>query len=171
MKRWYVAQVFSGFEEQIKVDIERQVEQSKLQDEVGRVLIPSAKLKTYFSSVDTEDQQLFPGYILIELELTDRVKKMISATPRLMRFLGGKDPVPLSSSEIEKVFARMEGEVVVASSEVQFSVGQEVEITQGPFTGFIGIVEEVDGESERLKVVVSILGRMTPVELNFDQVQ
>jgi len=171
MKRWYVAQVFSGFEEQIKVDIERQVEQSKLQDEVGRVLIPSAKLKTYFSSVDTEDQQLFPGYILIELELTDRVKKMISATPRLMRFLGGKDPVPLSSSEIEKVFARMEGEVVVASSEVQFSVRQEVEITQGPFTGFVGIVEEVDGESERLKVVVSILGRMTPVELNFDQVQ
>src|SRR3990170_3882954 len=171
MKRWYVAQVFSGFEEQIKADIERQVEQSKLQDEVGRVLIPSAKLKTYFSSVDTEDQQLFPGYILIELELTDRVKKMISATPRLMRFLGGKDPVPLSSSEIEKVFARMEGEVVVASSEVQFSVRQEVEITQGPFTGFVGIVEEVDGESERLKVVVSILGRMTPVELNFDQVQ
>ena len=171
MKRWYVAQVFSGFEEQVRDDILRRVEHEGLTDQVGQVLVPSAKLKPLFSSFEAEDQQLFPGYILVEAELTDSVRRLVSATPRLVRFLGGKDPIPLSAGEIERITARMLGEVAIESQEVEFVVGQEVEISDGAFAGFVGIIEEVDRAAERLKVMVSILGRMTPVELNFDQVR
>ena len=172
MKRWYVAQVFSGFEEQVKADILRRIEQNGLEEEIPQVLIPSAKLKQFFSSVETEDQQLFPGYVLIETELTDQAKRLILSTPRLLRFLGGnKEPMPITQAEVDRILKRMKGEVVVTPKEVEFSVGREVEIAEGPFAGFVGIVEEVDEDAERLKVMVSIFGRMTPVELNFDQVR
>lgn len=171
MKRWYVAQVFSGFEEQVKADIVRRVTQEGLQEQVAQVLIPSAKLKQFFSSVE-EDQQLFPGYVLVEADLTDQAKKLILATPRLMRFLGGnKEPMPISQAEIDRIVKRVKGEVVVAPREVEFVVGKEVEIADGPFAGFVGIVEAVDVQNETLKVVVSIFGRMTPVELSFNQVK
>lgn len=171
MKRWYVAQVFSGFEEQIKDDILRRVEHEGLTDEVSQVLIPSAKLKSLIPSAEAIDQQLFPGYILIEAELTDPVKRLVSATPRLMRFLGGREPLPLSPGEIDRILARVKGEVIEVEQEAEFTAGSEVEIMEGAFAGFVGIIEEVNMEAKRLKVMVSILGRMTPVELNFDQVK
>ena len=172
MKRWYVAQVFSGFEEQIKDDIMRRVEREVLQDLIVQVSIPSAKLKQFFSSVESEEQQLFPGYVLIEADLTDQAKQFILSSPRLLRFLGGnREPIPLSQSEVDRIIKRMKGEIIVAPKEVEFAVGREVEIAEGPFSGFVGMVEEIDADAERLKVMVSIFGRMTPVELNFDQVK
>lgn len=171
MMRWYVVQVFSGFEEQVKKDLLNRVAQEGLEQYVGQVLVPSAKLKQYFSALETEEQQLFPGYVLIEAELAPEVMRLVSATPRLLRFLGGKDPVPLSEKEVERIMARVKGEVVIAPKEVSFAVGGEVEIADGPFAGFVGIIEEVDSSAERLKVMVSIFGRMTPVELGFDQVR
>lgn len=171
MKRWYVVQVFSGFEEQVRDDLLRRVEQDGLQEYVGQVLVPSAKLKQYFTSLQSEDQQLFPGYVLIEAEIGPEVMRLVSATPRLLKFLGGKEPAPLSEKEVARVLAKMAGEVVITPKEVEFVAGGEVEITDGPFAGFVGIIEEVDAEAGRLRVMVSIFGRMTPVELGFDQVK
>jgi len=170
MKRWYVVQVFAGYEERAKADIERHVQEKSLQDLVGQVLVPSAKLKQLFMPDDHKDQQLFPGYILVEAEMCPEVMRLISSTPRVLKFLGGKEPVALSRKEVERVISQMQGEIEIATEKSDFVVGSEVEIKEGPFAGFVGIIDKVDDESEKLTVMVSIFGRMTPVELGFHQV-
>lgn len=171
MKRWYVLQVYAGFEDHVVTDLKRQIEQSALHNEFGEILIPSAKMKEFFSMTETKDQRLFPGYILIEMEQNPDLFRMVASTPKVLKFLGGKDPVPLSKSEIDRVLANMRGEVVVSSGAPEFAAGSETEIVSGPFAGFVGIISNVDKESERLTVMVSIFGRLTPVELGFDQVK
>ena len=171
MKHWYVVQVFAGYEEQVKKDIERRIPQEGLEDLIGQVLIPSAKLKQYFTAPDAEDQQLFPGYMLVEIEPVPEAIRAVVSTPRVLKFLGGKDPVPLSQKEVDKIMKKMHGEIVVAPGVPEFIEGKEVEIADGPFSGFVGIVEKVDKDAERLIVMVSIFGRMTPVELGFSQVK
>lgn len=172
MKKWYVLQVFAGYENVVKSDIERRIVELGLQDLFGQVLIPSAKMKQFFDSSDsTKDQQLFPGYILIQMESVPEAIRLVSKTPRVLRFLGGKEPVPISQKEIERIFAQVKGEVVVAGEGPSFEVGKEIDIKEGPFAGFVGIIENVDEESEKLTVMVSIFGRMTPVELSFNQVK
>ena len=172
MKRWYVVQAFAGYEEAVKADIEKNIVKKGYQELIGQVLVPSAKLKQFFDAAETEDQQLFPGYLLIEAELVPEVHRLISTTPRVLRFLGGVEPVPLSKKEIERILSQIKGEIAVAApKESEFSVGSEADIKEGPFAGFVGIVESIDQEAEKLTVMVSIFGRMTPVELSFDQVK
>lgn len=171
MKRWYVIQVFAGYEEAAKADIEKRIQQAGLQDFFGEILIPSAKLKKFFESGEQEDQQLFPGYILIEMEMTPEAMRAITASYRVMNFLGGTNPAPLSKREVARVLSQVKGEIRVTAGKSEFTIGSEVEIKEGPFAGFVGIIEKVDAESERLTVMVSIFGRMTPVELGFHQVK
>ena len=171
MKRWYVVQVYAGYEEAVKADLLKRVEELELQNLVGQVMVPSAKMKGYFTSPDEQDQQLFPGYVLVEAEMGTEVFRLVNSTPRVMRFLGGKDPIPLSKKEIERVVSQVKGEVIVGSEKSEFVVGREIEIKEGPFAGFVGVIDKVDEADERLTVMVSIFGRMTPVELGFDQVQ
>lgn len=172
MKRWYVVQVYAGYEEIIKVDLLKQIKESGLEDFLGEILIPSAKLKHFFDAAENKENQLFPGYMLIEMDLSPEIIRLISSNPRVVRFLGGKDPAPLTQKEIERILSQMRGEVIVASSKKsEFVVGSETEIKEGPFAGFMGIIDGIDEENERLTVMVSIFGRMTPVELNFDQVK
>lgn len=172
MKRWYVVQVYAGYEELIRADILRRIEEVGLLDLFGQVIVPSAKMKQFFASDDAlQDQQLFPGYILIEMEAVPAALRLVTTTPRVSRFLGGKEPIPLSQKEIERIMAQMKGEVTVSREEHPFETGKEVEIAEGPFAGFMGIISEIDEENEKLKVMVSIFGRMTPVELGFDKVK
>ena len=172
MKRWYVVQVFAGYENAVKADLEKHIEDSDLKESFGEVLIPSAKMKSFFESVDeAKDQQLFPGYILVEMELTPETYRFVLESPRAFRFLGGKNPMPLSKKEIEKVVSQMKGEVIVSSEKEGFVVGAEVDISEGPFAGFVGVIDKIDYEGEKLTVMVSIFGRMTPVELSFNQVK
>jgi len=172
MKRWYVVQVFAGYENAVKADLERHIEDSEFKESFGEVLIPSAKMKSFFESVDeAKDQQLFPGYILVEMELTPEAYRFVLESPRAFRFLGGKNPMPLSKKEIERIISQVKGEVIVSSEKEGFVVGAEVDISEGPFAGFVGVIDKVDYESEKLTVMVSIFGRMTPVELSFNQVK
>jgi len=172
MKRWYVIQVYAGYEDQVKTDIERRVKETDVEALLGEILIPSAQVKEFISAQDAKDQRLFPGYILIEIEeQSPEVFLLVNKTPRVLKFLGGKNPVALSEKEIERVMRTIRGEVVVKSEAPEFTVGNEADIIGGAFAGFVGIVEAVDKENERLTVMVSIFGRMTPVELNFDQVK
>ena len=172
MKQWYVIQVYAGYEETVKADIAKRVEEQGLEHLFGEILIPSAKMKQFFEAGDAlQDQQLFPGYMLIEMEAVPQALRLIEVTPRVLRFLGGKHPVPLSQSEINRVLGQMRGEVVVATEKHHFEAGKEVEIAQGAFAGFVGIIDGIDDENEKLTVMVSIFGRMTPVELGFDQVK
>lgn len=172
MKRWYVAQVYAGYEETVQKDILRRIRE-KNDERFGDVLIPAATVKNFFAMDEQEeDERLFPGYILVEMEKEQETINMVTSTPRVIKFLGGTDPAPLSKKEVERILGQIKGEVVVAAAvKNDFVVGNEVDIQEGPFTGFVGIIDKVDDESERLTVMVSIFGRLTPVELSFDQVK
>jgi transcription termination/antitermination protein NusG len=129
-------------------------------------------MKSFFESVDeAKDQQLFPGYLLIEMEINPETFKFVLDSPKAYKFLGGRDPMPLSAKEIEKIVSQVKGEVIVSAEKEGFTVGAEVDISEGPFAGFVGVVDKIDYENEKLTVMVSIFGRMTPVELNFNQVK
>jgi transcriptional antiterminator NusG len=172
MKRWYVVQVYAGYEEAVKADLLKRIEEKQLQDRFGQILVPSAKLKHLFEVVDFKDQQLFPGYILIEMEVAPETVRLVTSSARVLRFLGGQhEPVPLTQKEIDRVISQIKGEISVATEKNDFVIGSEVEIAQGPFAGFVGIIDKVEKENERLTVMVSIFGRMTPVELGFDQIK
>ena len=172
MKRWYVIQVYAGYENIVKTDLAKSIEEQHLQDNFGEILIPSAKMKQFFDTSDAmKDQQLFPGYMLIEMKAVPQSVRLVAGTPRVTRFLGGKDPIPLSQKEVDRVLAQTRGEVVVAGEKHGFEIGKEIEIKEGPFAGFSGIIDSIDEESEKLTVMVSIFGRMTPVELSFDQIK
>jgi len=171
MKRWYVVQVYAGYEEAIKKDLIRRIQDDGLQDSFGEILIPSVKLKQLFTVDEDQDEQLFPGYMLIEMELVPETIRCVLSNSRVFRFLGGKEPAPLSSKEIGRVLAQVKGDVAVAAKKSELIVGGEVTVAEGPFEGFIGVVDSIDEENEKVTVMVSIFGRMTPVELNFNQVK
>ena len=171
MKRWYVVQVYAGYEQAAKVDIERRIQAEQMQDFFGEILVPSAKSKPMFASDDSADQQLFPGYILVEMEMTPESLRVVTASMRVLRFLGGKDPEPISQREIDRIISQVKGEIVVEAAREEFVLGSEVDIVEGPFAGFVGIIDSVDYNNEKLTVMVSIFGRMTPVELGFHQIK
>lgn len=171
MKRWYVVQVYAGFEEAVKSDLAKRIHDEGLEEKFGEVLIPSARLKQMFDAEDSKDAQLFPGYVLIEMEAAPETIRLVASSLRVIKFLGGKEPVAISQKEIERILGQIKGEVTVAAKKSDFAVGSEVDITDGPFAGFVGIIEKIDEENERATVMVSIFGRMTPVELGFNQIK
>ncbi|MBI2352628.1 transcription termination/antitermination factor NusG [Candidatus Dependentiae bacterium] len=171
MKQWYVLQIYAGYEEKIKADLEYRIVRSHLKDQFGEIMFPSAKMKQAFSAVEEESQQLFPGYMLVQMDLSLEAMKLVLETPRILRFLGGKNPVALSQKEIDRVLEKVQGGVLLPSDQSELVVDSEVTIADGPFSGFVGVIEKIEPENERLTVMVSIFGRMTPVELRFDQVK
>ncbi len=172
MKRWYVIQIFAGYEEAIKQDLQKRIQEAGMQDYFGQVLIPSAKMKQFFDAAEAmKDEQLFPGYMLVEMEALPEVIRLVATVPRVTRFLGGKNPIALSQKEIDRILAQMKGEVKLSVDRHNFELNKEVEIAAGPFSGFMGVINNIDEENEKLSVMVSIFGRMTPVELGFDQVK
>jgi transcriptional antiterminator NusG len=172
MMRWYVIQVYAGYENVVKADLEKRIQEQDLHDQFGDILIPSAKMKQFFDAGDAlQDQQLFPGYMLIQMQDSPEAVRVVSKTSRVLRFLGGTKPIALSKKEIDRVLGQVSGEVHVAGEKHRFEVGKEVDIKEGPFAGFVGIIESIDEEAEKLSVMVSIFGRMTPVELSFDQIK
>lgn len=171
MKRWYVVQVYAGYEQAAKIDIEKRIQAEEMQDYFGEILVPSAKSKPMFVTDDSADQQLFPGYILAEMEMTPESLRVVTASIRVLRFLGGKNPEPISQKEIDRIVSQVKGETVVDIKREEFVLSSEVDIVEGPFAGFVGIIDSVDYNNEKLTVMVSIFGRMTPVELGFHQIK
>lgn len=171
MKRWYVIQIYTGFEDIVKRDIEKRVQEETLEDLVGQILIPASEIASLFSEGESKKEKIFPGYLLVQMEMTGETFRMVSTTPRVSRFLGGERPVALSDREVERIFTQMSGQLALASDKENFISGSEIHICSGPFSGFVGIIDKVDEDKERLTVMVSIFGRMTPVELGFDQVK
>ncbi|MBU1007538.1 transcription termination/antitermination protein NusG [Candidatus Dependentiae bacterium] len=171
MKRWYVVQVYTGFEDVVKKDLEKRVVEQGLQDFFGEILIPTSDVISFISGEDVRKEKIFPGYLLIQMEMAGESFQLVSSVPRVSRFLGGERPASLSDKEVERIFAQVSGKLAVTKEKVPFAVGNEVHVANGPFSGFVGIVDKVDEDRERLTVMVSIFGRLTPVELGFDQVK
>lgn len=172
MKRWYVVQIYAGYEAALVADLQRRIKQAGLDSLFGQILVPSVQAQKAFGAATAPaEQQLFPGYLLIEMVPEQEALRLVQSSPRVIRFLGGKTPIPLSQKEVDRLLSQLKGEVIVESKASSFVAGSEIEIAEGPFAGFVGIVENVDDEHERLTVMVSIFGRMTPVDLGFNQVK
>lgn len=170
-KNWFVVHTYSGFEEKVKVSILDKIAGTALGDQVGRILIPTEKvLEVRGGKKKESDRKFYPGYILVEIELNDDTWHLIKNTPRVTGFVGGQTPVPIPQEEIDQILQQLE-RGATAQVKTQYSAGDLVRINDGPFTNFTGTVEDVDIEHGRLKVMVSIFSRQTPVELNFFQVE
>jgi transcriptional antiterminator NusG len=170
-KNWYVVHTYSGFEEKVKASIEERARMEGLEDKISRILIPTEKVIEHKGKKKKEtDKKFYPGYILVEMELDDDTWYLIKNIMRVTGFVGGTKPVPIPEQEVEVVLQQLEkGPAPVIKS--QFEKGENVRITDGPFSNFIGSVDEVDMDHGRLRVMVSIFGRQTPVELAFSQVE
>ena len=170
-KNWYVVHTYSGFEEKVKLTIEEKVEKQDLKEKISRILIPTERVIELKAGKKKEsDKKFYPGYILVEMDLDDATWHLIRSTPRVTGFVGGSNPIALSEEEVDVILQQIE-RGPVPQVKTQFQKGESVRIIDGPFTNFIGSVEDVDIDHARLNVMVSIFGRQTPVELNFFQVE
>jgi transcriptional antiterminator NusG len=170
-KNWYVVHTYSGFEEKVKISIEEKLDKQNLRERISRILIPTERVIELKGGKKKEsDKKFYPGYILVEMELDDETWHLIRSTPRVTGFVGGAAPVPLSDEEVSVIMQQIE-KGPVPQVKTQFQKGESVRIIDGPFTNFMGSVDDVDLDHARLCVMVSIFGRQTSVELNFFQVE
>jgi transcriptional antiterminator NusG len=170
-KKWYVVHTYSGFEEKVRLSIEEKVEAQGLQEKITKILIPTERVVELRAGKKREsDKKFYPGYILVEMELDDDTWHLVKNTPRVTGFVGGKRPVAIPEEEVDIIMQQVE-KGPVPQVKTQFVKGENVRIIDGPFSNFNGFVEDVDMDHGRLRVMVSIFGRQTPVELNFFQVE
>lgn len=171
MKLWYIVQVIPSNEEKIKNEIYKRIEEKSLSELFGEVLIPQVKIGQYFSDDLEKNEQLFPGYMLINMEMNPLTFRLVKTVHYVYRFLGGENPTPLNKIEVDRILAQDRGEIVLQKIDLQVEEGKEIEIKTGPFAGFSGNVASIDEDKQRATVMVSIFGRLTPVEISFDQIK
>jgi len=170
-KQWYAVHTYSGHENKVKTNIERRAESMNLKDRVFRILVPTeAELRTRGGKKQEVQRKVFPGYVLIEMILDDQTWYLVKSTTGVTGFVSsGNKPVPLQDKEIQAILDAIEAPD--RRPKVKWSKEEVVRVTSGPFTDFTGKIEEVNIEKEKLKVLISIFGRDTPVELDFGQVE
>lgn len=168
---WYVVHTYAGYENKVKANLEKRVESMEMQDKIFRVLVPMEKeIETKNGKKKSTMKKVFPGYVLVEMIMEDDSWYVVRNTPGVTGFVGpGSKPVPLSEEEIQHILKQMG--VDEPRTRVQFESGQQVRVMDGPFSNFIGVIQEILVEKQKLKVYVSMFGRETPVELDFDQVE
>lgn len=173
-KRWYVVHVYSGMEKSVHKALVERIERADLQEAFGRILVPSEEVvEVKNGKKSITERRIYPGYVLVEMAFTDETWHLVKSTPRVTGFLGGSGnrPAPISEREVEKILSQMEEGVEKPRHKVLFEVGELVRVKDGPFADFNGNVEEVNYEKNKVRVTVTIFGRATPVELDFDQVE
>jgi transcriptional antiterminator NusG len=172
-KKWYAIHAYSGQENKVKENIEKIVERDKLHELIGEILIPSeevAEIKGGQRKVTT--RKFFPGYVLVSMVLNEKTWFVVKNTPGVSGFISaGRTPVPLEGEEVEGIIEQLRGEQEKPKPKVMFQQGELVKIVEGPFSNFLGTVDEVNPERGRVKVLVKIFERMTSVELEFWQVE
>ncbi|WP_293813629.1 transcription termination/antitermination protein NusG [uncultured Aquitalea sp.] len=173
-KRWYVVHAYSGFEKSVQKALRERIERSEVADLFGQILVPVEEVvdvKNGRRSIT--ERKFFPGYVLVEMEMTDDTWHLVKSTPKVTGFVGGtaNRPAPISKKEVEAIMQQMQEGVEKPKPKVLFEVGERVRVIDGPFNDFNGSVDEVNYERNKLRVSVQIFGRDTPVELEFSQVE
>ncbi len=171
---WYVVHTYSQFEKSVQRALLERIERAGVQDLFGQILVPVeevVELKSGQKSIS--ERKFFPGYLLVEMEMTDETWHLVKNTPKVTGFLGGTamKPSPISQKEVDNIMQQMQAGVEKPRPKVLFEVGESVRVKEGPFTDFNGMVEDVNYDKSKLRVSVTIFGRSTPVELNFGQVE
>jgi transcriptional antiterminator NusG len=172
-KKWYVVRTFSGHEVKVKTFIQDEAKRLGLEDRITNVFVPSEKVfEIKDGKKKSKTKTFFPGYILIEAILDKETKHLVVNAPSVMSFVGSRtEPTPLHPDEVRRIIGSMEEEKEVGFVEVPFVMGDAVKVIDGPFNNFSGFVQEINKERMKLKVMVSIFGRKTPIELDFSQVE
>jgi len=172
-KKWYVVHTYSGHEKKVKTNLEKMVAASAIQDHFGPIIVPTeevAEMKKGKKTITT--RKFFPSYILVEMHMTDESWHLVNDMPGVTGFVGtASGPQPLTKPEVERILGRMDKEKQTIAPEIPFTLGEHIRIKDGPFSDFTGIVDEINADRGKLRVLVSIFGRETPVELDFLQVE
>lgn len=172
-KRWYIIHAHSGFEKKVAAAILETAAQKGLSAAFEQVVVPTENVVEVRRGKKTQaERKFFPGYVLAKMDMTDATWQIVKTTPKVTGFLGGKGirPQPISEKEALAIFSAVEDGVASPRQTVHYDIGESLRIIDGPFESFVGVVEDVDDDRQKLKISVSIFGRATPVELNFDQV-
>ena len=173
MKNWYIVQSHSSFENKVAQLIKDEAEKAKFSDKIEEIIVPTHDVTEVKRGKRIQrKKKYFPGYVLIKSEMDNELYHMIKNIKKVSGFLGNKGiPVPVSDNEIEKILGQIKDGVAQPKSGVEYNVGEKVQVIDGPFASFNGLVEDIDEEKSRLKVSVSIFGRPTPVDLEYNQVE
>ena len=171
--KWYIIHAYSGFERKVKESLESRVQAFGLQSRIGKVLIPTESVTEVRGGKKyTSERMFYPGYVLVEMDMDDHVWHVVKSTPRVTGFVGtGQQPTPLSDEEVNHIVYKVADSREKPKLKVKFEKGETVRIGEGPFATFTGVVDDVNEDRETLKVMVTIFGRSTPVELEFGQVE
>ena len=173
MKNWYIVQSHSSFENKVAQEIKEEAEKANLSDKIEEIIVPTHDITEVKRGKRVQrKKKYFPGYVLLKSEMNNTIYHLIKNLKKVSGFLGTKGtPIPVSEKEIEKILGQIKDGVVQQKAGIEYNVGEKVQVIDGPFASFSGLVEDIDEEKLRLKVSVSIFGRPTPVELEYNQVE
>jgi len=172
--RWYVVHAYSGFEKSVQRALIERIARSGMQDQFGEILVPVEEVvEMKGGQKSISERKFFPGYILVQMDMTDESWHLVKSTPKVTGFVGGRanKPTPITDKEVDNILHQVQEGVEKPRPKVLFEVGESVRVKDGPFTDFHGNVEEVNYDKNKLRVSVLIFGRSTPVELDFGQVE
>ena len=173
-KRWFVVHVYSGYEKSIQRSLQERINLAGMQDRYGEILVPVEEVvEMKAGQKNLSERKFFPGYILVEMEMSDETWHLVNSTPKVTGFVGGSamKPTPISAKEVQNILRQIQEGVEKPRPKVLFENGEAVRVKDGPFTDFHGNVEDVNYDKSKIRVSVSIFGRPTPVELDFSQVE
>lgn len=173
-KRWYVVQAYSGFEKFVKASLEERIRAEKIEDKFEEIIVPTEEIIEMRAGQKRKSQRkFFPGYVLVKMEMNDQTWHLVRKIPKVLGFIGGTSdrPAAITEKEAQNILQRVQEGADKPKPKIMFEPGEVVRVTEGPFTDFNGVVEEVNYEKNRLRVAVLIFGRSTPVELEFGQVE
>ena len=170
---WYIVQAYSGFEKKVVESIKDELKKYKLDENLGEILVPTHQITLVKKGKRTKkESKYFPGYVLVKIDLTTQIYHLIKNLTKVSSFLGSGDkPTPISDKEIQRILGKVSENADNQKTGISFEIGEKVKVCDGPFASFNGLIEEIDEEKSRLKVSVSIFGRATPVDLEFNQVE
>jgi len=171
-KKWYVVHTYSGHENKAKLSLQERIKNSGMMEKFGDILIPTESVvENVRGAKRTTTRKFYPGYIFVQMELEEGTYHLVKNTPKITGFLGGTSPTPVKETEIQSINTAMQEGAIKPRPRISFEEGENVRVIDGPFSNFSGIVEEVKPEKQKVRVLVSIFGRATPVELDFVQVE
>lgn len=173
-QRWFVVHAYSGFEKQVMRSLQERIRLAGMEDRFGEILVPTEEVVEMKNGVKRKtERKFFPGYVLVQVEMTEETWHLIKECPKVLGFIGGKadKPAPITEKEADAILNRIRTTVDAPRPKTLFEPGEVVRVNDGPFADFNGTVEEVNYEKNRLRVAVMIFGRSTPVELEFTQVE